>query len=89
MVHHSIVIVMLMKRNSHSQGQTMEMMYEIIARELKLHNIENRNPQDYLNFYCLGNREKFATEVSTTNNSHSDNGDTVIVQNFIELNSHS
>jgi len=40
------------------QGQTMQMMYEIIARELKSANIKNAHPTNYLNFYCLGNREK-------------------------------
>uniref|UniRef100_A0A1D1XJH3 Phospholipase D n=1 Tax=Anthurium amnicola TaxID=1678845 RepID=A0A1D1XJH3_9ARAE len=39
------------------QGQTIKMMYGIIAEELKSMNIENQHPQDYLNFYCLGNRE--------------------------------
>ncbi|KAL9395155.1 hypothetical protein Peur_014440 [Populus x canadensis] len=40
------------------QGQTMQMMYEVIANELKSMNLENSHPQDYLNFYCLGNREQ-------------------------------
>ncbi|KAM0884353.1 hypothetical protein ACQ4PT_031030 [Festuca glaucescens] len=40
------------------QAQTMEMMYRVIAQELKAMNIENANLQDYLNFYCLGNREE-------------------------------
>ncbi|XP_023545432.1 phospholipase D delta-like [Cucurbita pepo subsp. pepo] len=39
------------------QGQTIQMMYEIIGRELKYKNLENAHPSDYLNFYCLGNRE--------------------------------
>ncbi|CAL9196671.1 unnamed protein product [Musa hybrid cultivar] len=39
------------------QGQTMQMMYEIVAQELKSVNLENAHPQDFLNFYCLGNRE--------------------------------
>ncbi|KAJ6931606.1 phospholipase D delta-like [Populus alba x Populus x berolinensis] len=39
-------------------GQTMQMMYEVIAKELKSMNLENSHPQDYLNFYCLGNREQ-------------------------------
>lgn len=60
----------------------MQMMYEIIARELKSVHLDNSHPQDYLNFYCLGNREKLPTEVSSPNNSPSDNGDTVIVQNI-------
>jgi phospholipase D1/2 len=34
------------------------MMYEVIAKELKSMNLENSHPQDYLNFYCLGNREQ-------------------------------
>lgn len=40
------------------QGQTIQMMYEIIAQEIKNSNLENSHPQDYLNFYCLGNRER-------------------------------
>ncbi|CAB4282025.1 unnamed protein product [Prunus armeniaca] len=28
------------------------------AKELKSMNLENVHPHDYLNFYCLGNREK-------------------------------
>ncbi|KAG6785622.1 hypothetical protein POTOM_007195 [Populus tomentosa] len=47
------------------QGQTMQMMYEVIANELQSMNLENSHPQDYLNFYCLGNRE----EVPGSNNS--------------------
>ncbi|PRQ27286.1 putative phospholipase D [Rosa chinensis] len=50
------------------QGQTMQMMYEIIAKELKSMNIANAHPQDYLNFYCLGNRETLPATVSCTNN---------------------
>lgn len=38
------------------QGQTMEMMYSIISQELKRMKLDAQ-PQDYLNFYCLGNRE--------------------------------
>ncbi|KAJ6680972.1 PHOSPHOLIPASE D [Salix koriyanagi] len=40
------------------QGLTIQMMYEVIAKELKSMNLENSHPQDYLNFYCLGNREQ-------------------------------
>ncbi|XP_021737109.1 phospholipase D delta-like [Chenopodium quinoa] len=39
------------------QGETMQMMYSIIAQEIKAMNLEDAHPQDYLNFYCLGNRE--------------------------------
>lgn len=55
-------------------------MYEIIARELKSMKLYNSHPQDYLNFYCLGNREKLPTEVSTPNHPLSENGDTVTVK---------
>ncbi|EPS66999.1 hypothetical protein M569_07777, partial [Genlisea aurea] len=40
------------------QAQTMQMMYEIIAQELKSCSYEDSHPTDYLNFYCLGNREE-------------------------------
>ncbi|KAK9755116.1 hypothetical protein RND81_01G003300 [Saponaria officinalis] len=49
------------------QGQTMEMMYNIIAKELKAMNIEDAHPQDYLNFYCLGNREPPSDSTSFKN----------------------
>lgn len=39
------------------QGQTIMMMYAIIGRELSSSGHENEDPQYYLNFYCLGNRE--------------------------------
>lgn len=59
---HVLIRVTDMKYNSicslFLQGQTMQMMYEIIAHELKSANIKNVHPTDYLNFYCLGNREK-------------------------------
>lgn len=58
------------------QGQTMQMMYEIIARELKSAHLEDSHPQDYLNFYCLGTREKLTTKVSSSSEP-SNNGDTV------------
>ncbi|CAL1385548.1 unnamed protein product [Linum trigynum] len=40
------------------QGQTMQMMYKIIANALeKAGLLEAYHPQDYLNFFCLGKRE--------------------------------
>ncbi|KAF7846834.1 hypothetical protein BT93_L3685, partial [Corymbia citriodora subsp. variegata] len=39
------------------QNQTMQMMYQVVAHELKHMRLENSHPQDYLNFYCLGKRE--------------------------------
>lgn len=38
------------------QRQTMEMMYRVIATEIHESEVPG-HPQDYLNFYCLGNRE--------------------------------
>uniref|UniRef100_A0A2N9HVS8 phospholipase D n=1 Tax=Fagus sylvatica TaxID=28930 RepID=A0A2N9HVS8_FAGSY len=43
------------------QGQTMQMMYDIVARELKAMHVDS-HPQHYLNFYCLGNREDISEE---------------------------
>ncbi|ONM61199.1 phospholipase D11 [Zea mays] len=40
------------------QAQTMEMMYKIIADELKATDNKDMHPEDYLNFFCLGNREE-------------------------------
>ncbi|XP_059442327.1 phospholipase D beta 1-like [Corylus avellana] len=40
------------------QHKTMQMMYEIVYKALKEVGLENKyEPQDYLNFFCLGNRE--------------------------------
>ncbi|KAJ0039668.1 hypothetical protein Pint_28585 [Pistacia integerrima] len=45
------------------QSQTMQMMYSIVAQALKDMQMK-AHPQDYLNFYCLGNREEIP-DVST------------------------
>jgi phospholipase D1/2 len=42
----------------HWQYCTISMMYSKIARALKENGRSNEHPRDYLNFYCLGNREK-------------------------------
>ncbi|KAL8114528.1 phospholipase D beta 1-like [Apium graveolens] len=40
------------------QNNTMQMMYDIIYKALVEAGLENEyEPQDYLNFFCLGNRE--------------------------------
>jgi phospholipase D1/2 len=43
----------------------MQMMYDIVAKELKAMQLVDSHPQDYLNFYCLGNREDFSEESSS------------------------
>lgn len=45
----------------------MQMMYDVVARELKSMQLADVHPQDYLNFYCLGNREEFNEENSSSN----------------------
>ncbi|KAL7223763.1 hypothetical protein ACSBR1_025254 [Camellia fascicularis] len=44
------------------QNQTMQMMYGIVARELQSMQLFDSHPLDYLNFYCLGNREEMPEE---------------------------
>lgn len=34
----------------------MQMMYQIIAKEIKSMELDS-HPEDYLSFFCLGNRE--------------------------------
>ncbi|XP_075485458.1 phospholipase D delta-like isoform X1 [Primulina tabacum] len=45
------------------QAQTMEMMYKVIAKEIKSMQLDS-HPEDYLNFYCLGNREPISNTTS-------------------------
>lgn len=64
------------------QGQTMQMMYEIIAKEIKSAKLKNAHPTDYLNFYCLGNREEPQEQLDKSG-LPSSNGNSVINFNFI------
>lgn len=57
----------------------MKMMYEIIAHELHYANVENSHPQDYLNFYCLGNREINKQKEPDAVAQPSNNGTTVVI----------
>ncbi|XP_068649656.1 phospholipase D gamma 1-like [Aristolochia californica] len=42
------------------QNKTMQMMYEIVYKALEEVGLEKKyEPQDYLNFFCLGNRENY------------------------------
>jgi phospholipase D1/2 len=45
----------------------MQMMYNVVANALKSMQLSDVHPQDYLNFYCLGNREHFNEESSGSN----------------------
>uniref|UniRef100_A0ACD5WVE9 Uncharacterized protein n=1 Tax=Avena sativa TaxID=4498 RepID=A0ACD5WVE9_AVESA len=49
------------------QKKTMQMMYEIIYRALQEMGLDGKyEPQDYLNFFCLGNREAEETTSSSS-----------------------
>ncbi|KAK4262023.1 hypothetical protein QN277_027637 [Acacia crassicarpa] len=49
------------------QNQTMQAMYKIVAEELKSMQLTDLHPQDYLNFYCLGNREEIHEDALNSN----------------------
>ncbi|KAJ9172611.1 hypothetical protein P3X46_015828 [Hevea brasiliensis] len=49
------------------QSQTMQMMYDIVAREIKSMQLVDSHPRDYLNFFCLGNREENPQLMSSIN----------------------
>ncbi|KAF3444456.1 hypothetical protein FNV43_RR14148 [Rhamnella rubrinervis] len=52
------------------QGQTMAMMYRIVAQALENEGLSDQyHPQEYLNFYCLGKRESSSSESSTQTNT--------------------
>ncbi|KAI4298971.1 hypothetical protein L6164_032474 [Bauhinia variegata] len=56
------------------QGQTMSMMYRIVADAIKEAGLSDLyRPQDYLNFYCLGKREHGDLEISQTHSHSSEN----------------
>lgn len=48
------------------------MMYDIIAKALRSVNLEDSHPQDYLNFYCLGNREELPHDAPVLGSNNSD-----------------
>ncbi|KAM0827415.1 hypothetical protein ACQ4PT_068228 [Festuca glaucescens] len=54
-------------REATSKKKTMQMMYEIIYRALQEMGLDGKyEPQDYLNFFCLGNREAEETPNTST-----------------------
>ncbi|KAM0949801.1 putative phospholipase D [Dioscorea sansibarensis] len=64
------------------QGQTMQMMYDIVGQELKSMNIENAHPEDYLNFYCLGNREECPKDSMQATDQPSEKSPVALAQKF-------
>lgn len=63
----------------------MQMMYELISRELKSANLEDAHPTDYLNFYCLGNREEYEKESSSSSHSSSSGSVGIHISHFISI----
>ncbi|XP_065630648.1 phospholipase D delta isoform X4 [Quercus suber] len=52
------------------QGQTMAMMYKIVAQALEKAGLSDHyHPRDYLNFYCLGKREASSRSSSSSSPS--------------------
>ncbi|XP_020080752.1 phospholipase D delta-like isoform X1 [Ananas comosus] len=64
------------------QGQTMQMMYEVIGQELKSMKLENAHPQDYLNFYCLGNREELPSDISENYDHPTENSPVALARKY-------
>ncbi|KAL2902300.1 Phospholipase D beta 1 [Bienertia sinuspersici] len=58
------------------QYKTMQMMYEMIYKALQETGMDSMyEPQDFLNFFCLGNRE-VSNEICVANSTSSSNGNT-------------
>ncbi|CAL4920042.1 unnamed protein product [Urochloa decumbens] len=64
------------------QGQTMSMMYKIVADTLKNQGLVDAHPQDYLNFYCLGKRERADGDVSSPKTLCNDTSPLHVAQKF-------
>lgn len=47
----------------------MQMMYDIVASELKSSEQPDLHPLDFLNFYCLGKREELPENGPTTDDA--------------------
>ncbi|KAL4582777.1 hypothetical protein LXL04_007336 [Taraxacum kok-saghyz] len=45
------------------QSQSMQTMYSLVAREIKAMQLD-AHPEDYLNFFCLGNREELPPDMT-------------------------
>ncbi|KAK4740976.1 hypothetical protein SAY87_024564 [Trapa incisa] len=65
------------------QGQTMSMMYQIIAQALEKAGLSGQySPQDYLNFFCLGKREPLPAESCANISSSTESSTAALVQKF-------
>ncbi|ONK64306.1 uncharacterized protein A4U43_C07F24320 [Asparagus officinalis] len=64
------------------QAQTIQMMYDIIGKTLESMNMRDAHPQDYLNFYCLGNREELPKDNSQPTEQPSEKSAAALAQKF-------
>ncbi|KAL9690245.1 hypothetical protein QQ045_010642 [Rhodiola kirilowii] len=64
------------------QSQTMEMMYQLVARELNAAELKEFHPLDYLNFYCLGNREEIPQKMLAEIDPNAPNGGNKVTDSF-------
>ncbi|XP_030955257.1 phospholipase D delta-like isoform X2 [Quercus lobata] len=65
------------------QGQTMAMMYKIVAQALEKAGLSDQyHPRDYLNFYCLGKREASSSGSSSQRNQETENHALAAAQKF-------
>ncbi|KAK6945637.1 Phospholipase D/Transphosphatidylase [Dillenia turbinata] len=65
------------------QGQTMSMMYRIVAQALEEVGLASVNhPQEYLNFFCLGKREAPSPDSSSQTSTSSENRALALSQKF-------
>ncbi|CAM8912190.1 unnamed protein product [Rhodiola kirilowii] len=64
------------------QSQTMEMMYQLVARELNAAELADFHPLDYLNFYCLGNREEIPPKMLVETDPNAQNGNNKVTDSF-------
>ncbi|CAM8989276.1 unnamed protein product [Rhodiola kirilowii] len=64
------------------QSQTMEMMYRLVAQELTDVELADFHPLDYLNFYCLGNREEMSSQMLAESDANSPNSGNKVTDSF-------
>ncbi|XP_077213721.1 phospholipase D delta-like isoform X2 [Tasmannia lanceolata] len=65
------------------QGQTMDMMYGIVGQALEKAGLSyDANPEDYLNFYCLGKREPCYPEGLGSTSQPSDTSSSCLSNKF-------
>lgn len=62
----------------------MKMMYNIVREAIKSMKLEKAHPQDYLNFYCLGKREKIPNQQPQAMNQPSEKNKAASVVSYYQ-----